>query len=258
MKSSVSYIIRYSARATFVRLRVSIRHGVEVIVPQGYDTIRIPALIAEKEEWITKTLVSLHTKHQAKMHHQQYGHQEPPSSPEEFIPAPVQTGILPTSIYLQALEETWRVEYHAEAIHHIRLTPHITEKILHVSGAIRKKKMCVQALRLWLKRYALEWMTRITREISVEIELPCKAISVRLQKTRWGSCSSEQNISLNAVLLFVPHHLMRYVIIHELCHTKHMNHSAAYWGLVAEKEPNYEEYDSELKSASRWIPWWGG
>jgi predicted metal-dependent hydrolase len=49
---------------------------------------------------------------------------------------------------------------------------------------------------------------------------------------------------------------VRYVFVHELCHTIHMNHSAAFWNLVAEKEPNYERLDTELQNVWRYVPAW--
>jgi hypothetical protein len=94
------------------------------------------------------------------------------------------------------------------------------------------------------------------RQTSQEIKLPFNRAAVRGQKTLWASCSSKSNISLNFKLLFLPPHLVRYVFIHELCHTIHLNHSRKFWALVAEKEPNYRQYDAELNKAWVYIPEW--
>jgi predicted metal-dependent hydrolase len=63
-------------------------------------------------------------------------------------------------------------------------------------------------------------------------------------------------ISLNYKLLFLPPEVVRYVFVHELCHTIHMNHSTAFWNLVAEKEPDYECLDTELQNVWRYVPAW--
>jgi hypothetical protein len=73
-------------------------------------------------------------------------------------------------------------------------------------------------------------------------------ISVRDQKTRWGSCSSKGNLNFNYRLYYMPQHLMDYVIIHELSHRKQMNHSKLFWAEVQKYCPNYKKCVNELKN----------
>lgn len=72
-------------------------------------------------------------------------------------------------------------------------------------------------------------------------------ITVRDQKTRWGSCSSDGNLNFNYKIYFMPARLMDYVIIHELSHRVHMNHSKDFWNLVGQYCPKYKERVAELK-----------
>ena len=66
-------------------------------------------------------------------------------------------------------------------------------------------------------------------------------ITIRNQKTRWGSCSSEGNLNFNCRLLFVPDRIVDYVVIHELAHRRFMNHSKAFWKEVEKYMPDYKE-----------------
>lgn len=71
-------------------------------------------------------------------------------------------------------------------------------------------------------------------------------ITIRSQKTVWGSCSAKGNLSFNCLLMKVPEHVRDYVIVHELCHRLHMNHSPAFWECVAAVIPDY-------KACRRWL-----
>ena len=74
-----------------------------------------------------------------------------------------------------------------------------------------------------------------------------KKITIRDQKTRWGSCSSNGTLSFNYRLMLAPPRVLDYVVVHELCHLTHMNHSKAFWDMVASILPEYKEYRKWLK-----------
>jgi predicted metal-dependent hydrolase len=88
-----------------------------------------------------------------------------------------------------------------------------------------------------------------TRELALLHGIVVHRVSVRAQKTRWGSCSARGTISLNWRLIQAPAHVVDYLIIHELMHRREMNHSKRYWKLVAEACPGYRHAEQWLKSS---------
>lgn len=73
------------------------------------------------------------------------------------------------------------------------------------------------------------------------------SITIRDQKTRWGSCSSRGTLSFNYRLIFAPPVILDYVVVHELCHLTHMNHSSDFWDMVASVMPEYRTYRKWLR-----------
>ncbi len=73
------------------------------------------------------------------------------------------------------------------------------------------------------------------------------SITIRDQKTRWGSCSSTGTLSFNYRLIFAPPRILDYVVVHELCHLTHMNHSKDFWNMVASVMPEYKVHRKWLR-----------
>lgn len=77
--------------------------------------------------------------------------------------------------------------------------------------------------------------------------LPYNRVAIRNQRRSWGSCTSLRNLNFSYKILFLPPELRDYIIVHELCHLKELNHSNNFWSLVAEIFPNYKELRKQLK-----------
>ncbi len=76
---------------------------------------------------------------------------------------------------------------------------------------------------------------------------PIRSVRIGNQKSRWGSCSAGKNLNFNYKIVLLPKELSDYVIVHELCHLKELNHSPRFWNLVAEQIPNWKKLRKELK-----------
>jgi len=76
-------------------------------------------------------------------------------------------------------------------------------------------------------------------------------VSIKNQRTKWGSCSSKGNLNFNYKIVFLPEHLANYLIVHELCHLKELSHSKSFWLLVEKTIPDYKILKKELKAYSR-------
>lgn len=229
-----SYQIRVSLKAKHVYIKVSHLGEVEVVVPKGFDQRRIPEILQRRQDWIAKTIERIEAERQL----------------VQSEPA----GVLPERILLRSLAEEWSVTHRPLDGTSVKLFV-VGDRQLVLQGLL-EKDMCQEALRRWLTRKAylhlIPWLERVSQDVT----LTFSKASVRGQKTRWASCSSKKSISLNYKLLFLPPHLVRYVFIHELCHTIHLNHSLNFWTLVAQKEPNYKQLDIELRKAWRYVPTW--
>jgi hypothetical protein len=117
----------------------------------------------------------------------------------------------------------------------------------------RRRKESLAAIDRWYRREARE---RIGSEVAVEAErlgLSPGKVSIRDQKTRWGSCSSSGTLSFNWRLVIGPHEALRYVVVHELVHIEHHNHSRAFWSALTEAMPEWRRQAAWLKANERVI-----
>jgi predicted metal-dependent hydrolase len=232
-----NYRVRESSRARQVCLRVTPEHGLEVVVPPGFNPARIPVLLAQKQRWISRAL-------------------ERAAQRRALLGADLPWA-LPAEIHLAALERRWQVL--AQPVESGRVTlRELGHESLRVRGCIDDEAACRHALLAWLRRQAQRHLTPQLHALSHETALTFQRVSFRHQRSRWGSCSRHGAISLNAKLLFLPPSLVRYVMAHELCHRKHMNHSVRFWTLLERLHPGARADDRALRHAWRLIPRWAG
>ena len=98
-----------------------------------------------------------------------------------------------------------------------------------------------------LTKSAKETIPPLVGKLAAKMGIPYNRVTIRRQKTLWGSCTAKGNLSFNCLLMLLPEPVMEYVIIHELCHLKEMNHSPAFWREVAKYCPDYRYLRDFLK-----------
>ncbi len=228
------YTIRESARAKHVRLRVSVFDGLVVVIPKGFNRRYIPALVAEKRDWIERAQRHI----------------------EAHCATPAPAGVRPETIDLAAIGRVWRTESPGTD----RKKPTVSEigpERLRIAGPIGNPDAWLPALRRWLIERGREHLIPWAENLAEELGLSIGRISIRCQKARWGSYSTKScTVSLNAQLLFLPERLARFVLLHELCHARHPNHSPAFWDLVRSHEPDTDRLRVQLREAWKVVPSW--
>ena len=110
----------------------------------------------------------------------------------------------------------------------------------------------------WVKQQARAEITKFAHEKAALIGKRIKKISLRDTSSRWGSCSHEGNLSFSWRLIFAPHEVLEYVVSHEVAHIKHLDHSPAFWSVVATLCPTYRNYRDWLKTHGQHLYAYGG
>lgn len=221
--------LRHSRRARRVAVRIVQGGTVELVVPRGVSERQAWAFLESRADWVR--------------HHMELRRAAQPV-PEQFPPR---------SLHLPLLGETWRI-FQAGGTGRARLVVQAAGVIeLRGSGTREDWRRCLLA---WLKRRAQPAFTARLEALAAQHGFTFTAVSVRCQRSRWGSCSARGAISLNLALLFQPQDVVRYLLCHELAHTRHLDHSARFWRCVAGCEPRWRELDAALLKGWRNVPQW--
>lgn len=123
----------------------------------------------------------------------------------------------------------------------------LTESVLNIISPGDSSLTANDLFEIWLKHKALEYIPLRTAKLAEQHSFNFKRVTVRSQKSRWGSCSANGSLSFNSRLMKFDKNVIDYVIVHELCHLKEMNHSKKFWRLVEEIVPDYKKYIQKLR-----------
>lgn len=107
----------------------------------------------------------------------------------------------------------------------------------------------------WFKQQAIDFILPRLEQLNQHVKLPYRSVKIRQYKARWGSCNNRGELSFNYLLMMAPDWVVDYVIIHELCHLRHLNHSTLFWQLVSLHCPRYLQAKHWLKSNQNSLLW---
>lgn len=223
------YKVRVSNRTRSIGLKVSHEEGLVITIPRGFDTRLLGSILDKKRGWIERAMRKLRES-----------------------PPPV--AIMPEQIDLRLTNETWKVVYIFEE----RKKTDLTEKphhILVIKGNTRSKLVVKRLIKTWIRKRAEELLPDRLGLISQKIGISANGLTIRDQRTRWGSCSTQNTISLNQKLVLLPPELVEYVLVHELCHTQVHSHSKNFWKHVEYFLPDYLARRKQLREYEKKIPW---
>ena len=202
------------------------REGVQVRTNDKVTEREIESYVLKKSAWIVKHLQAYKTK-----------------AEQEAIRTGSRLYYLGKSYYVQLLKENRR-DIAVEFIHSkfIIKTP---EKV--------SQSALAQAIDLFYKERAHLKILPLVKKWSKEMELHPSHISFRKASKRWGSCSHTNRISFNYHLMKLPTQCIEYVVVHELAHIQHKNHSVEFWSFVERYMPNYPEMKKRIKEYEKLI-----
>ncbi len=224
-----SWQVRVSWRARRLTIRVFPGGRVEIVVPPGTRPVAVEQFVARHRGWISRKVDEYRSL------------------------VPVSGDALPQELRLQASGEAWAVRTRPGAGN-----PRVRagDGTLWLAGDPARPLAARHALQRWVMRRAREILVPWLDAVAADCGLPYAGAQIRRQRTRWGSCSPRRTISLNASLVFQPPEVVRYLLVHELVHTRHLDHSRRFWSLVARHEPRWRELDAELVRGWRHVPPW--
>lgn len=244
-----AHSVRVSARARRIGLRVLPGKGLEVVLPRNADPACVPLLLTRHRAWIEKHLKRM------------------PDRP----PRPETVHAVPERVLLKGGLEEVRIrpllpngEIQTEAAagpeepltdaRTLRPSPILFHRELVLPGDAPDARL--HRLREWVREEARLYLGTMMETLAGEHGFSYSGLSIRFQRSRWGSCSAKGSISLNACLLFLPDRLTRHILLHELCHTRQLNHSQAFWKQLFSVSPDALAHDKAMRHAWRHVPAW--
>jgi predicted metal-dependent hydrolase len=214
------------------KLTISLKPGKPIVVKASLRTPMklIEAFLLEKERWIEKHMTQFE--------------QQLAEFPDKKLVQAETFPFLGEPLTLRFVLTPLKQVFFSRHEHHLQM--HLPEALWN---EISEDEIQEYFPKLQ-KFYQLEAEKLVRERIQIwseQMQLFPKSVNLRNQKSRWGSCSSRGSIQINWRLIGAPLFVIDYILIHELAHLQHMNHSNKFWDLVARHYPEYEEAEKWLK-----------
>jgi len=214
----MSYQLQRQRKTLRVKIKIDQTGQVIVIAPQDCPIRFIETFVTEHQEWI-ETHVAKIEKQRSHLH------------------------LSDDDVLIFGKKYTKVIDFTNQK----RVGVHISEGKLSINPVTNSETSIKKSLTQFLKTTAEKYIVPRTQQLGLLMSTPYRSVTLREQKTRWGSCSSQGNLNFNWKLLHSPTQVIDYVIIHELAHRTHMNHSQKFWDLVAKFDPEYLKHRGWLK-----------
>ena len=217
------YQVISSKRARYIRIKLNNNGDLSVVLPQRVNIRHAHDFLLSKAHWVEKNLSTYVKKNRNQR---------------------------PEIVNLKLLGEIWEIEYGSSEQNTAFLIEKGAGKLL-IGGNNADFEQINALINQWCRQRATQVLPQLVADLAASHGFTYNKVSIRTQKTRWGSCSNRKNISLNSKLLFFPKKIVEYVILHELSHTVEMNHSHRFWKLVEKCQPDYQIQRDRLKKLAK-------
>lgn len=227
--TELNYTIRHSTRARHWRISISTQK-MEIVVPRRARQRAIDAIIHKKRDWIYKhwKRINSYIPEQKLVVPKRWQHGEN---------IPYRGQLFPLLVEFHDIKKP--KVFFSDTAFHVSL-PGALAPDQH-EAAIEKHVM------QWLDRQLRADVEKIFAQYSALLGCSPKSYRVKQQRTLWGSCSHKGNININFRLIYTPYAALEYVVVHELCHLKHNNHSKRFWDTVESLLPDYKTQRTWLR-----------
>lgn len=229
--------VRVSPRAKGIVLRMLPGRGLEVVTPAGVPAQFLAQAVEARRGWISRMFRRL--------------------AAEGGVPGEAPALPRPQRLLLTAFDRQWRLTYLAKDRPGCLLAARGPGELV-VSGAVDDPVAVAAVLAAFCRDRAGELLRPALATVARESGLAYTAVTIRAQRTRWGSCTARGRMSLNYTIAFLPWELCRLVLLHELCHTVELNHSPRFWAVLERHVPGCRELDARLNVARHYLPLWLG
>lgn len=213
----IPFVHRSSSRVKNVKISLSSQGEVVVTTPLRFPKSKIPFYIEKAREWIFLQKQKVKEK---------------------------------PALLTSKKVVYFGTSYDVQVIKKMDGSVRLLDTVIQVAPTQLTATAVLSLLSKWLQARSGEYILKRVQELSLHMSLPFHGVALKQQKTRWGSCSSTKHLNFNWKLIHAPVEVIDYVIIHELAHTKHMNHGRQFWDLVATFDPDHTHH-------RRWLQKYG-